>query len=74
MIDSIKDGFNSLKDKAKEAYDYGENYKCFAYLFAIGVLFFIITLFTLPTFPVKPKTPALFFNLGMICMLISFGI
>ena len=73
-MDAIKGGLGSLTQKAKDAYDYGTNYKYFCLLFVIGCFFMVITLFCLPTFPISPKRPALMFNIGMICILISFGI
>lgn len=73
-MDTVKGGLSTLTQKAKDAANYGTNYKYFCIMFLIGCVFMVITLFCLPTFPISPKRPALLFNIGMICILISFGI
>ena len=63
-----------MKRKWDETTQYGEYYKYFVVLFTIGCIFILISLFFLPWIVIAPKKTATTFNLGMICILIAFGI
>ena len=52
----------------------GRYYKWFVILFALGVIFIIISLFMIPFFFIAPKKLALWFNLGVICIMAAYAI
>ena len=63
-----------MTQQARDLYTYGKNYKWFALLFCISLFFFFLSLCFLPVFFIMPKKTATMFNMGMIIMLIAFGI